>query len=46
VVADYGLTLGDCIGVINSFFLKLGITRLRYRYLLLLLGALNTDKYV
>jgi hypothetical protein len=44
VVADYGLTLGDCIGVINSFFLKLGITRLRY--LLLLLGALNTDKYV
>ena len=25
VVADYGLTLGHCIGVINTFFLKLGI---------------------
>ena len=25
VVADYGLTLGHCIGVINTFFTKLGI---------------------
>ena len=24
VVADYGLTLGDLIGTINEFFLKLG----------------------
>jgi len=24
VVADYGLTLGDLIGTINSFFMKLG----------------------
>ena len=24
VVADYGLTLGDLMGVINEFFMKLG----------------------
>ena len=26
VVADYGLTLGDLIGTINEFFMKLGKT--------------------
>ncbi|XP_053394586.1 phenylalanine--tRNA ligase alpha subunit-like [Mercenaria mercenaria] len=31
VVADYGLTLGDLIGVINEFFKKLGITKLRFK---------------
>lgn len=31
VVADYGLTLGHCIGVINTFFLKLGIEKLRFK---------------
>jgi len=31
VVADYGLTLGDCIGVINTFFTKLGIEKLRFK---------------
>lgn len=25
VVADYGLTLGDLIGIINAFFKKLGM---------------------
>ena len=29
VVADYNLTLGHCIGVINTFFTKLGIEKLR-----------------
>ncbi|KAK7504034.1 hypothetical protein BaRGS_00004766 [Batillaria attramentaria] len=31
VVADYGLTLGDLMGVINEFFQKLGIKRLRFK---------------
>ncbi|GAB6028877.1 hypothetical protein CHUAL_004677 [Chamberlinius hualienensis] len=31
VVADYGLTLGDLIGVIYEFFNKLGITKLRFK---------------
>jgi len=31
VVADYGLTLGHCIGVINTFFLKLGIEKIRFK---------------
>jgi len=31
VVADYGLTLGHCIGVINTFFTKLGIEKLRFK---------------
>ncbi|XP_052229624.1 phenylalanine--tRNA ligase alpha subunit-like isoform X8 [Dreissena polymorpha] len=28
VVADYGLTLGDLIGTINAFFMKLGLKKL------------------
>ncbi|KAJ8306504.1 hypothetical protein KUTeg_017049 [Tegillarca granosa] len=31
VVADYGLTLGDLMGVINEFFKKLGIEKLRFK---------------
>jgi len=31
VVADYNLTLGHCIGVINTFFTKLGIEKLRFK---------------
>ncbi|CAH1775482.1 unnamed protein product [Owenia fusiformis] len=31
VVADYGLTLGDLMGVIHAFFKKLGITKLRFK---------------
>ncbi|BFY99225.1 hypothetical protein BsWGS_02265 [Bradybaena similaris] len=31
VVADRGLTLGDLMGVINQFFSKLGITKLRFK---------------
>ena len=31
VVADYDLTLGDLIGVINEFFKKLGIEKLRFK---------------
>merc|ERR1719411_697956 len=31
VVADRGLTLGDLIGVINAFFEKLGIEKLRFK---------------
>merc|ERR1719153_847173 len=31
VVADRGLTLGDLIGVINAFFEKLGIKKLRFK---------------
>ncbi|XP_065576867.1 phenylalanine--tRNA ligase alpha subunit-like isoform X2 [Artemia franciscana] len=31
VVADYGLTLGDLLGVINEFFKKLGIEKLRFK---------------
>ncbi|XP_025109096.1 phenylalanine--tRNA ligase alpha subunit-like [Pomacea canaliculata] len=31
VVADYGLTLGNLMGVINEFFKKLGITKLRFK---------------
>jgi len=31
VVADYGLTLGHCIGIINTFFTKLGIEKLRFK---------------
>ncbi|XP_046331517.2 phenylalanine--tRNA ligase alpha subunit-like [Haliotis rufescens] len=31
VVADRGLTLGDLMGVIHAFFLKLGITKLRFK---------------
>lgn len=31
VVADYGLTLGDLIGVLHEFFKKLGIAKLRFK---------------
>lgn len=31
VVADYGLTLGDLIGVLHQFFKKLGIEKLRFK---------------
>jgi len=31
VVCDYGITLGHCIGVINTFFTKLGIQKLRFK---------------
>ena len=31
VVADRGLTLGDLLGVINEFFKKLGIEKLRFK---------------
>ncbi|KAM4678053.1 phenylalanine--tRNA ligase alpha subunit [Discoglossus pictus] len=31
VVSDYGLTLGDLMGVLKEFFNKLGITKLRFK---------------
>uniref|UniRef100_A0A8C6KLP1 Phenylalanine--tRNA ligase alpha subunit n=1 Tax=Nothobranchius furzeri TaxID=105023 RepID=A0A8C6KLP1_NOTFU len=31
VVADYGMTLGDLMGVLHQFFTKLGITKLRFK---------------
>ncbi|XP_053319094.1 phenylalanine--tRNA ligase alpha subunit [Spea bombifrons] len=31
VVADYGLTLGNLMGVLKEFFTKLGITKLRFK---------------
>ncbi|XP_064416984.1 phenylalanine--tRNA ligase alpha subunit isoform X2 [Latimeria chalumnae] len=31
VVADYGLTLGDLMGVLHQFFTKLGISKLRFK---------------
>uniref|UniRef100_A0AAZ3SG59 phenylalanine--tRNA ligase n=1 Tax=Oncorhynchus tshawytscha TaxID=74940 RepID=A0AAZ3SG59_ONCTS len=31
VVADYGLTLGDLMGILHQFFNKLGITKLRFK---------------
>lgn len=31
VVADYGLSLGDLIGILYKFFEKLGITQLRFK---------------
>ncbi|XP_064386713.1 LOW QUALITY PROTEIN: phenylalanine--tRNA ligase alpha subunit-like [Halichondria panicea] len=31
VVADYNLTLGDLIGVLNAFFRKISITQLRFK---------------
>lgn len=31
VIADYGLTLGDLIGVLYQFFQKLGIEKLRFK---------------
>jgi len=31
VIADYDLTLGDLIGVLNQFFNKLGIEKLRFK---------------
>merc|ERR1712080_792125 len=31
VVADRGLTLGDLLGIINAFFEKLGIKKLRFK---------------
>ena len=31
VIADYGLTLGDLIGVLYQFFKKLGIEQLRFK---------------
>ncbi|XP_055366773.1 phenylalanine--tRNA ligase alpha subunit isoform X1 [Betta splendens] len=31
VVADYGLTLGDLVGVLHQFFTKLGTTKLRFK---------------
>nr|XP_032821897.1 phenylalanine--tRNA ligase alpha subunit [Petromyzon marinus] len=31
VVADFGLTLGDLMGVLHQFFTKLGITKLRFK---------------
>lgn len=31
LIADYDVTLGDLIGVLNSFFRKLGINKLRFK---------------
>lgn len=31
VIADYGMTLGDLIGVLYQFFKKLGIEKLRFK---------------
>ncbi|XP_016086959.1 phenylalanine--tRNA ligase alpha subunit-like [Sinocyclocheilus grahami] len=31
VVADYGLTLGNLMGILHQFFTKLGITKLRFK---------------
>lgn len=31
LVADYNLSLGDLIGILNAFFGKLGITNLRFK---------------
>lgn len=31
LVADRGLTLGNLMGVINEFFKKLGLTKLRFK---------------
>ncbi|XP_006813594.1 phenylalanine--tRNA ligase alpha subunit-like, partial [Saccoglossus kowalevskii] len=31
VVVDYGLALGDLIGIIHAFFKKLGITKIRFK---------------
>lgn len=31
VVADYGMTLGDLMGILKEFFNKLGITKLRFK---------------
>uniref|UniRef100_A0A8C7QYX1 phenylalanine--tRNA ligase n=1 Tax=Oncorhynchus mykiss TaxID=8022 RepID=A0A8C7QYX1_ONCMY len=31
VVADFGLTLGDLMGILHQFFNKLGITKLRFK---------------
>jgi len=31
VIADYGLTLGDLIGILHEFFRKLGIEQLRFK---------------
>ncbi|XP_068606060.1 phenylalanine--tRNA ligase alpha subunit [Brachionichthys hirsutus] len=31
LVADYGLTLGDLMGILHQFFIKLGITKLRFK---------------
>ncbi|CAM6085140.1 unnamed protein product [Calypogeia fissa] len=31
VVCDRGLTLGDLIGVLNDFFGRLGVTKLRFK---------------
>ena len=31
VIIDYNLTLGDLIGVLNAFFQKLGMSRLRFK---------------
>ncbi|KAL4163724.1 hypothetical protein KRP22_005152 [Phytophthora ramorum] len=31
VIADYDLSLGDLIGIIKAFFLKIGITQMRFK---------------
>jgi len=31
VIADYGLSLGDLIGILEAFFKKLGMNRLRFK---------------
>lgn len=31
VVADYDLSLGDLIGIIKAFFMKIGITQMRFK---------------
>lgn len=31
VVADYGLTLGDLVGMLKAFFARLGMTQLRFK---------------
>jgi phenylalanyl-tRNA synthetase alpha chain len=31
VVADYNLSLGDLIGVVEEFFRRIGITKLRFK---------------
>jgi phenylalanyl-tRNA synthetase alpha subunit len=31
LIADYNLSLGDLIGVIEEFFRRIGITRLRFK---------------
>ena len=38
LIADYHVSLSDLIGVLNTFFQKLGIKRLKFKVCLLLYG--------